>query len=482
MSRKLVELFKNPQALRSAMLRIARASSPLAAESKVKAVEPIVAKEVKKIFQEHAISFDTANDIAKLSQISQKVQDLIQSSNPASTANPPLLKPQDLRKLVEEGLSQMAAENFSKKSKVLVFGFGNMASAICGKLEVDVTAIVGEESKSREKQKGVSYLSKTNPLYRETITKVPGDVLLAVKPKQLEEIAPDLKVLRLEDDAMAISVLAGISTKILQKLLPENTAILRTMPNTPMSVGFGVTGVYLPPEMAHKQFEIFKYFGEGNNQVVFVDREEEIDYVTGLSGSGPAYYFKLAEEIAKANPNISEKKVFEIMKSAFREVKISSYQPQNTWQGSIEEMAKIAGSSEEVVKDFVLSFTQALYKKALAMNFSKQDAETLAVGTATGAGVYGYTSEKSAEKLRVDVTSPGGTTEEALKVLNKERASLDEIVANTVQAASNRAAEIGRTAEEKFLKDEKTVAAKVVREPEAQLMELLSRDRSGRSA
>lgn len=88
----------------------------------------------------------------------------------------------------------------------------------------------------------------------------------------------------------------------------------------------------------------------------------------------------------------------------------------------------------------------------MELGFSSLDAQTLAVGTGIGAGEYGFQSEKNAQTLRENVTSPGGTTFEALKVFSEVALnSLSELVGIAVQAASEKAGVLGAAAEEKFL-------------------------------
>jgi len=416
---------------------------------------PIVKAEVSSIFLENKFLLTSS----QLEAISLNVaKEAMDSLNRDYLKDFEISK--DVKPLTKEELARLVGERIATmtiggKEQILVFGFGNMARAISEKLSAKVTAIIHDESKPRGDQEKVAYLSKSNPAYGQIFDEVHGDVMLSVKPQKLDEIASDLKKLKLKDGAMLISVLAGISTKILKSILPENAIAIRTMPNTPISVGYGATGVYLPPELEHKKEDILKYFGTGNNKVVFVEREDQINDITGLSGSGPAYFFLLAEKIAATSDfKISEKDVFDIIRKACAEVDIAAYKPQNQWQGNLQEAINIASKSQEGVKDLILSFAKAFYEKALALGFSAQDAKTLAVGTAVGAGEYGFASDKTATILRENVTSPNGTTFEALKVFNEFSAdSLNKLVEIAIQAASDKSEFLGKEAEKKILKE-----------------------------
>jgi pyrroline-5-carboxylate reductase len=432
-----------------------------AAPSRAKPIpQSFVREAVRKIFREHFGEQKLPLSPTQLQKISLNVQEIMKTLKQGSLKDSKLpqdFKPfseEELRRIIGERIATMTVGDDKHKETILVFGFGNMARAISEGLDADVEAIIHDESKPRIDKEGaaISYLSKTNPAYQQIFAKTYSSIILSVKPQKLGEIAPDLKELKLEEDSMVISVLAGISTKILASVLPENALIVRTMPNTPLAIGYGVTGVFLPKELEGKKEKVLSYFGAAENKVVFVDREEQINHVTGISGSGPAYFFMIAEEIAKANVQIGEKRVFELMKEAFGEVDITTYEPQNDWRGGIKAMVASASESEQKVKDFILSFTKGLYEKGVELGFSSLDAQTLAVGTAIGSGEYGYHSEKNAQTLRENVTSPGGTTFEALKVFREVASnSLNELVGIAVQAASDKAGALGAAAEEKFL-------------------------------
>lgn len=120
-------------------------------------------------------------------------------------------------------------------------------------------------------------------------------VLVAVKPDQvagvLREIGPHLR-----RDALVISIAAGVPLSLVEGLLPEGTAVVRAMPNTPCLVGEGAValslGRWVSPEQARRAQALF----EGVAQVVTVP-EEQMDAVTGLSGSGPAYVFTVIQAL-----------------------------------------------------------------------------------------------------------------------------------------------------------------------------------------
>ena len=123
-------------------------------------------------------------------------------------------------------------------------------------------------------------------------------VLLGVKPYGIVELAREISP-ALAPDALVISVAAGVTLETLQASLPTNQPVIRCMPNTPSSVGRGVLAISVSESVTEQQLELAKKVLGAVGQVVVV-REDQMDAVTAVSGSGPAYAFLLAETMAAA--------------------------------------------------------------------------------------------------------------------------------------------------------------------------------------
>jgi len=179
--------------------------------------------------------------------------------------------------------------------------------------------------------------------------------------------------------AGVISVMAGKSVATIAGVMPQAGAIIRAMPNLPAAVGAGVTGLYAPPDVSARFRASAETLMRAVGDVVWVETELAIDAVTAVSGSGPAYFFLLGEALAEA--------------------------------------AEAAGLPPEI-------------------------AERLARATLEGAGAYAAQDKRTLSDMRKAVTSPGGTTEAALKILDSETRKLREIVKAAVNAAKARAADL----------------------------------------
>ena len=202
-------------------------------------------------------------------------------------------------------------------------------------------------------------------------------LVVAVKPQMMDAVLPALRPL-VGEGTTVVSVAAGTTVETLARALGTRR-VVRTIPNTPAMVGQGVTGAYagdaVPGDARGRVEALLAVSGA----VVWVEDEADIDKVTAVSGSGPAYVFHLVEALAAS---------------------------------------------------------------ARALGLSEAQAETLARRTVVGAGALLAESEEGAGTLRARVTSPNGTTAAALEVL-MEGDALAELMGRAVRAAHARAVELG---------------------------------------
>lgn len=205
----------------------------------------------------------------------------------------------------------------------------------------------------------------------------PDILVLAIKPQSLGDAAAQLRA-HAGENTLVVSILAGKTIADLSRALPEARSFIRAMPNLPASIGRGATGAYANPATSTAQRAAADRLLACNGIVEWVDREELIDAVTALSGSGPAYAFHLVEAMAAA------------------------------------------GAAAGLPSDL---------------------AERLARATVSGAGALLDQSDLPASTLRENVTSKGGTTAAALDVL-MARDGLTPLVTSAVAAAKRRAGEL----------------------------------------
>ncbi len=185
-------------------------------------------------------------------------------------------------------------------------------------------------------------------------------VLIAVKPQHVAGVATEIKDSIAEHQSLLMSAAAGISMQLLQQWFSQNDAIVRCMPNTPALVQQGATALFANEQVNDQQKDIAYQIMRAVGEVVWVNSDAEMDIVTALSGSGPAYLFLMAEAMQAAAEKL----------------------------GLNPEVAKI-----------------------------------LTPQTILGAGMMLKHSDSDAATLRQQVTSPGGTTAAALQKFTAENFS-----------------------------------------------------------
>ena len=208
----------------------------------------------------------------------------------------------------------------------------------------------------------------------------PKAVVLAVKPQMLEGVARDAARFAISKPVF-VSIAAGVTLAKLGAWLGDTAAIVRAMPNLPAAIGHGASVAAANAHVTRAQKALTGDLLKAAGSVDWLDNEDAIDAVTAVSGSGPAYVFLLVEALAAAG---------------------------------------------------------------VAAGLTPDLAQRLARTTVAGSGaLLDAWPEREAATLRRDVTSPGGTTEAALKVL-MANGGLQPLMTRAVKAAAKRAKELGR--------------------------------------
>jgi pyrroline-5-carboxylate reductase len=243
--------------------------------------------------------------------------------------------------------------------KLVFIGAGSMAEAmISGIIEnkmLDAKKIWVTNKANKEKlsdlhqQYGVTGSYDLKALFADA-----DAVVLAMKPKDAAAAITEIRNY-LSDNVLIISVLAGISITTIEILAGKQLAIARAMPNTSAAVGKSATGIAVNNSVSAHQMETIKQLFETVGFAAFVP-EEQLDAVTGLSGSGPAYIYYLVE---------------------------------------------------------------AMEKGAAEIGLDQETAKKLIIQTFIGAAEMVKVSPKPSKQLRKEVTSPGGTTEAGIKILEE---------------------------------------------------------------
>lgn len=275
--------------------------------------------------------------------------------------------------------SEQSAGALTSLGPIVLIGAGNMGGALLtGWLKNGVpgsSVIVVDPNPSEPMRKMIAEAGASH------VTGIPagvtaGVLFVAVKPQVMDAVLPPLKA-AVGADTVVVSIAAGKTLASLETHLGE-AAMVRAMPNTPAMVGRGVTGAFANARVGERQRQLVQNLLKVSGPVEWVPGEADIDSVTAVSGSGPAYVFYLVECMAEAGRKLG-------------------------------------------------------LQADLAMRLARE--------TVAGAGELLHQSPDDASRLRQNVTSPGGTTAAALGVLMAED-GMQPLFDAALEAARKRAQEL----------------------------------------
>lgn len=264
------------------------------------------------------------------------------------------------------------------KQRILIVGAGRMGGALLkGWLAQGLSPDVVEPNPSAELRRLAR--SRSIALHKSiaAASQHPKACLIALKPQVLRTEATQLRGIA-HSGALMISIAAGTSIRTMRKTWGPDAPIVRAMPNTPGSIGRGISALHAARNVTAADRKLAELLLVPLGETLWVPRETDIDSVTAVSGSGPAYVFLFAE---------------------------------------------------------------ALEQAAVAEGLSPDTAKRLARATVAGAGAMLDASNREPAALRHDVTSPGGTTEAALNILAAKN-GLVPLIARAVRAARKRAKQL----------------------------------------
>jgi pyrroline-5-carboxylate reductase len=210
-------------------------------------------------------------------------------------------------------------------------------------------------------------------------TQTANVIIFAVKPDVINPLATELANSIQKQKPLVISIAAGIRESHIQQWLGNHVPIIRAMPNTPALINCGATALYANDYVSHEQRQQAESILKTVGITVWLANEAQMDAVTALSGSGPAYFYFLIEAMQQAGEKL----------------------------GLPSDIARL-----------------------------------LTLQTAYGASRLALESRKPAAELCQQAMTPGGTTEQAIRVLNENKCR--DIVAEAVNAAAKRSEELGK--------------------------------------
>jgi len=267
-------------------------------------------------------------------------------------------------------------------SKIAFIGGGNMARSLIGGMIA--TGISNQNISVSEPQADLRKCLNEDfdvnaSEENASVAKGADVIVLAVKPQILQEVVTPLGSLLAEARPLLISVAAGVTSSSIERWVGGDPALIRVMPNTPALIGAGISALYANSNVSDDQRALAVKIMAAVGKTIWIKEETLMDAVTAVSGSGPAYFF------------------------------------------------------------YVM---QAIHDAAVREGLDTQTARLLSLETALGAARLAVESTEDPGSLQKQVTSPGGTTEAAIKVLNDS--GVRETVQKAVSAARARGSELAK--------------------------------------
>jgi pyrroline-5-carboxylate reductase len=262
--------------------------------------------------------------------------------------------------------------------RIAFIGAGNMAKSLVGGLlrHGYPTTSIAAADPDASQRAGMAALGVEVFDSNESVIDKAASIVLAVKPQVMRSVVQDLKG-ALRSDQLLISIAAGVPSGAIARWSPNNIGIVRCMPNTPALYGTGVTALFANERVTAQQTAAAESILSAAGHVIWVTQESALDAVTAVSGSGPAYFFYLME---------------------------------------------------------------AMINAGIALGLDAETARTLTLKTAYGAAVMANESANVPAELRRNVTSPGGTTERAISVLDD--GGCKPLIERAVREAAQRSVEL----------------------------------------
>jgi len=265
---------------------------------------------------------------------------------------------------------------------ITFIGGGNMASSLIGGLIADgydpQTLTVSEPDAAKRGALTERFGVRTCATNREALAGS-ATAVLCVKPQAARAVCRDLGPAVTRDRPLLISIMAGIAEASIQTWIGHPVAVVRTMPNTPAMIQSGAIAMHASPEVDDDQRNRAETIMRACGLARWVADESLVDVATAVSGSGPAYFFRLMEAVEQAG---------------------------------------------------------------IDLGLDPEDARLLTIQTALGAARMAIESDDPPRRLRERVTSPGGTTERALAVL--DQGGFGPLVERAIAAARLRATELSK--------------------------------------
>lgn len=193
------------------------------------------------------------------------------------------------------------------KYEIGFIGSGKMAGAIikgliktnfCEVKNLIATQAEQEGIKEKEQDLGIKIILDNRELVQNSRV-----IFIATKPNQVESVLSEISPF-ITSEKLIVSIAAGVTTVKLEQLLPKNVRVIRVMPNTPALIGEGMSGIIGGKHTSCEDVQYIQNLLSSIGKCIVLENEEQMDIVTAISGSGPAFFYKVINDIARAGEKL----------------------------------------------------------------------------------------------------------------------------------------------------------------------------------
>lgn len=205
-------------------------------------------------------------------------------------------------------------------------------------------------------------------------------IVLSVKPQLMEPVCQALQNIDMSNK-LIITIAAGIKAERYSQYLAQPITLVRTMPNTPMQIGVGMTGLYAPQPLSDAQKAITERLMSSGGEIVWVNEESEINQVIALAGSSPAYFFLLMESMIDAGKQMGmdEAKARSLVQqAALGAAMMAKQNPELTLGNLRENVTSRGGTTAQAIATFEAADLRGVVKNAMenCINRAEEMAKT----------------------------------------------------------------------------------------------------------
>lgn len=230
--------------------------------------------------------------------------------------------------------------------KIAVLGLGNIGSSLVKSflqyefVKNDELHLISKSDDDHEKLNKLYEGAKIDTYSDDLI--IDSDILiLSIKPQDFKALSKNINF-QLKESTMILSIMAGIKIEEIQSVFKNHRKVVRAMPNSPISIGMGITGYTAAKDLGVSDLLQTERLLNCSGRTIYIEKEESLDSITALSGSGPAYFYYIVDSMVQAGKQMGFDE--NISKLLVKQTMLGAYHLINQSDGDLEKLSKEVAS------------------------------------------------------------------------------------------------------------------------------------------